>query len=234
MKNVLIVIAARGGSTRVPRKNVTPLCGEPLLNYTLRQVAQAGLTERTVVSTDDAEITALSEAAGIRALQRPLELASHTASTEAVLLHALQQAPDRDSIEWIVTLPPTHPFRKPETIKECIEEAMALPPEFECLFSVTETLGDYWKKNAEGGYERLFKEAPRSQQERKRLGFGLYEENSAIYVTRAEAIARGGGKAGTILGKHACPQPIDAIEAVDINTHFDLQVAEALIKAHDA
>ena len=89
------IIPARGGSKRVPRKNVRPFAGRPMLEWPIGIAAESGLFEHIVVSTDDDEIASVANAAGARVpFRRPLELADDHASSAAVVEHALQWLAD--------------------------------------------------------------------------------------------------------------------------------------------
>ena len=218
---MIIAVPARGGSKRVPRKNLQPLAGVPLLAHTLRAVAGAGLDAPVFVSTEDAEIAALATEYRVRAVDRPPDLAEDAASTEAVLLHVLDTvAGEGVAPTWIMTLPPTAPFRRAETIRAFADEVRRHPEAQDCLISVTEDRGDYWLMEKDGVLRRLFPDAPRRQQDRT----PLYEENSAVYVTRVKALRA----TGSILGRRVRGLPIDPLEAFDINTARDLQIAEAI------
>jgi CMP-N,N'-diacetyllegionaminic acid synthase len=219
--NLWVVVPARGGSTRVPGKNLRALAGAPLLTYTLRLVGASGLADRTVVSSDDPTALALARSHGVRALERPAALATAEASTESVLLHALDTlAAEGAAFAWVMTLPPTSPFRRVETVRAFVAASMegdALP---DCLMTVTEDRRDLWQRGADGRLRRLFPEAPRRQQERE----PMYEENSAIYLTKVEALRA----TGSVLGRSVGGVVIDPLEAWDINSEFDFVVAEVL------
>ncbi|WP_271570350.1 acylneuraminate cytidylyltransferase family protein [Bradyrhizobium sp. CCBAU 11386] len=220
---MIVVVPARAGSKRLPFKNIALLAGRPLLWYTLQGAREAGCLADLVVSTDAEVIADLARAAGARVLMRPTELADDTASTEAVLLHVLDVlAGEGRNDDWVMTLPPTSPFRTAGTISAFFEGARELPDNIDCLMSVTETRGDYWRRMADGSFQRLFPDAPRRQQDRE----PLFEENSAVYVTRASALRQ----TGSILGRAVRAFAIRPREALDINTPEDLALAEALLR----
>lgn len=228
----MIIVPARGGSKRIPRKNVAPLGGKPLLQYTLEQIAGAKCTDRAMVSTDDAEIAALSRAAGIRVIDRPAALASDDASTESVLLHALDVLEAEGTVpEWIMTLPPTSPLRTPATILHFLHEAAQVAPDVDCLFSVTQRLQRFWKKDPAGIMRAVFPDAPGNKKLRRERGEILYEENSAVYLTRVRALraAHAAGSAAAIFSHTSVGIVIDATEEIDIDVPDDLRRAERLL-----
>lgn len=91
-RSFVAVIPARGGSKRVPRKNVRPFLGVPLIQRTIRTVLEAGVFDRLVVSTDDDEIARLAEDAGAEVpFMRPAELADDHTATASVIRHAIER-----------------------------------------------------------------------------------------------------------------------------------------------
>ena len=221
----MAVIPARGGSKRAPRKNIRPLGNRPLLGYTIAAAHEAGLGDATLVSTEDAEIAETATRLGCRVLQRPDALATDAASTESVLLHALDEAARQGwHPEWILTLPPTSPFRRARTIRFFLDRAADAG--VDCLFSVTETRADLWRGDAAGKIVRLFPDAPRRQQDRA----PLYEENSAVYVTSVAALRA----TGSVLGVSQRAVAIDPLEGFDINSELDFAIANALVTAEPA
>jgi len=96
LSNVAI-IPARGGSKRIPRKNLLPFVGVPMIVRSIRTALESGLFEQVVVSTDDAEIADIARAHGAQVpFMRPAELADDYTGTAAVIVHALRQLPSFD------------------------------------------------------------------------------------------------------------------------------------------
>lgn len=219
---MIIIIPARGGSKRVPNKNIYLLKGKPLLSYTIEAIADTGLNISTYVSTDDKKIAEIASSyPNVEVIIRPPEIATDTASTESVIIHVLDYLYKQNQMpEWVMTLAPTSPFRSAKTILNFIELAKKTPVDIDCLISLTENYGDFWSMKENGQLERLFKDAPRRQQDR----VPLYEENSAIYLTRIKTLIN----TGSILGNKVCGIPISWIEGFDINNLEDIKVAEAL------
>jgi N-acylneuraminate cytidylyltransferase len=115
------VIPARGGSKGVPRKNLRTLLGRPLIAWSIDAARQARLIDRVVVSTEDAEIAEVARREGAEVLPRPAELATDTATTKAVLEHAVAAlSPDE-----LVVLQPTSPVRVGGLVDRAIERFLA-------------------------------------------------------------------------------------------------------------
>lgn len=119
-KKVLALIPARGGSKRLPRKNVLPLAGKPLVGWTIEAAIQSKYIDRVIVSTDDQEIIHISESFGAEVPEvRPSELSGDLATTESVVFHILEKYGNGQDI--LVLLQPTSPLRDANNIDEAIE-----------------------------------------------------------------------------------------------------------------
>src|SRR6266542_3101672 len=119
----LAVIPARGGSKGVPRKNIRPLLGRPLLAYTAEAALGARGVRRAVLSTDDAEIAEVGRECGLDVpFLRPAELALDDTPTLPALQHAVGFLEARgDRFDYICLLQPTQPLRTAEDIDRCID-----------------------------------------------------------------------------------------------------------------
>lgn len=122
----LVVIPARGGSKGIPRKNLLPVGGRPLIGWTIAQALEARDDVIVVVSTEDEEIAEISRAHGARVIDRPAALAADTAPTEPVILHAMDVIEGEGvTLDAVVLLQATSPVRKPGTIVRAIEQFRA-------------------------------------------------------------------------------------------------------------
>jgi CMP-N,N'-diacetyllegionaminic acid synthase len=218
-KSILAVIPARGGSMGVPRKNIKPLNGKPLILYTLETAAQVREIDLVVVSTDDAEIAAVARGAGVRVIVRPPELATASASTELALLHALSALASERSFDYVLTLEPTSPFRRAETVSRCIREIV--DKRGVSLLSVRETRASLGRL-VDGRFHRLDPSAPRRRQDRT----PLYSEASTVYVTAASHLR----DHRSVVAADWLAVEVDERESFDINTPLDFAVAEAICK----
>lgn len=121
-KRVLAVIPARGGSKRVPRKNIRPVAGKPLLAWTIDAAKASKYIDRCIVSTDDEEVADIARQCGAEVpFMRPAELAQDESSSIEMLRHAARKLPDHDII---VLLQPTSPERTAADIDAALEVGM--------------------------------------------------------------------------------------------------------------
>jgi len=135
---ILGLIPARGGSKRLPRKNVLPLAGRPLIAWTITAALEAHTIERVIVSTDDAEIADTAHHHDAEVLERPAALASDTATTQEVLLHALRVLGEAgEHYDYVVVLQPTSPLRRAGDIDGAIH--LLLERQADAVVSVCET-----------------------------------------------------------------------------------------------
>ena len=222
---MIAVIPARGGSKRVPQKNIATISNKPLISYTIQAFRAAELDIPLFVTTDDLAIAEVAKNEGVNVIMRPNHLASDKASTESALIHVLENV--GFTADWVFTLQPTSPFRKPSTIIDVVNEARSAASDVDCIMTFHENRDDYWHINDQGELARLFPDAPRRQQDRT----PLYVENSSIYATRSSALI----ETGSILGQNKIiPKIISVDEALDINTQDDIDYANYILKNKSA
>lgn len=116
---ILGLIPARGGSKRLPGKNIKSLGGTPLIGWTIRAAQESGVCSTIIVSTDDTEIAKISKEQGAEVPSlRPTNLATDTATSVEVALHALELfEAENGPVDALILLQPTSPFRTSETIR---------------------------------------------------------------------------------------------------------------------
>jgi len=118
-QTVLAVIPARGGSKRVPRKNIRRFRGKPLIAWSIDAADASRYIDMVFVSTEDSEIRRIAEYYGATVIDRPPELATDDASNEDVCRHVLAEHP----AGWVVLLQPTSPLRTTEHIDLALERS---------------------------------------------------------------------------------------------------------------
>lgn len=229
MRKVWAVIPARGGSKRLPRKNIMPLAGSSLIRRTVTTALASQCFARVVVSTDDAEIAeeALSAGADVPFL-RPASLADDHASSLDVLLHAvefLQHETDEEPADSVCLLQATSPFLKVTHIQEAInrffspglislstmKEVTELP---EWMFCADYTSGKALPESVTGI------SLPRSAIKKRLI------ENGALYLTQIAYLQRHRSMYDFL--RHGYLQ-MSETESVDIDTLDDWNYAEYLL-----
>ena len=202
MSDCLIIIPARGGSKRLPGKNILPLAGKPLIAWTIEAAKKSKLLAGYAVSTEDKKIAAVAAKYGAQVICRPEELASDEATTLTVMQHALSQI----DADILVLLQPTSPIRKRDLIDESIKEFI------------------------EGGYDSLatgfickYKEYGTCHSRRQELE-GFFYDDGNIYVIKADLIRK-----CDRYGKKICRKLISRWENVEIDDNFDFWIAEQIL-----
>jgi CMP-N-acetylneuraminic acid synthetase len=117
-KTFLAIIPARGGSKRLPRKNILNLCGKPLISWSIEAGLKSKYIDKVVVSSDDTEILNISNEFKVQVIKRPNELASDTSTSFDAVKHAIDNL---ESYEYILLLQPTSPLRNQNHIDKAIE-----------------------------------------------------------------------------------------------------------------
>lgn len=191
---VLALIPARGGSKGVPGKNIKMIYGKPLIVWSIEAALQANKIDEVVVSTDSVEIAKIASKAGAKILMRPSELATDTASTQDVMVHALKNY----HADILVLLQPTSPYRHDGLVDECISEF--LENKYDSL--ATGFICDY----KEYGTNTL----PRQQIQ------GFFYDDGNVYVINAKNIL-----AGDRYGKNIGRKIISRYENAEIDDEFD-------------
>ena len=221
----LVVVPARGGSKGIPLKNIYPVNGKPLLTYSLEMITQVKFDGDVAVSTDSEQIKEVAASVpGIEIVDRPEDISGDKASTESALLHALEVMEERKECVYdaVVTLQATSPLRTPQTVKACFERYEADRDKYDALLTLTETRIDYWIKDGDAHYRRLYPDAPRRRQDRE----PIYIENSAVYITDKQSLIETRSVLGHAVNGYVIPER----EGVDINEPIDILLAEELLK----
>lgn len=229
--NVLGLITARGQSKSIPRKNIAPLAGRPLLAYTCEAAKTSASLSRVVLSTDDEEIARVGRDYGAETpFLRPLELAGDATPSIDVALHALQWLADREGwkADALVLLQPTSPLRTSRHIDEAFQiwrengadtvvSVMETPHRFS-PFSIMKLqdgcLKDFWDQPLP--FDRF----------RRQNHPRLYARNGpAVLISRSSVLF----EKKSFYGERVYPYVMDEKSSVDIDTLFDLHMAEWLL-----
>ncbi|WP_060824997.1 pseudaminic acid cytidylyltransferase [Sulfurospirillum cavolei] len=122
----LAIIPARGGSKRIPRKNIKAFCGKPMIAYSIEAAQKSGCFDKIVVSTDDEEIAAYARSLGADVpFMRPKELSDDHTATIPVIAHAINASvSDISEVEAVCCIYATAPFVQPTYIQEAYQKLL--------------------------------------------------------------------------------------------------------------
>jgi CMP-N,N'-diacetyllegionaminic acid synthase len=215
VSNVLAIIPARGGSKRLPNKNLFPIAGKPLIAHTIEQAQASKMLKGVLVSSDDQEILAVaSRYSDVELWERPRDLATDLTSTDYVLEHILQEV---FGIDIVVLLQCTSPVREPEDIDNCVR--MITEGGFDSVLSVVPSHSFLWSK---AGLPLNYqpKKRPRSQD-----FDGHFVENGSIYAFTVEGFRKHRSRLFGNIGMY----PMGKGEAFEIDTAFDAFICESIM-----
>jgi len=222
MKNIAI-IPARGGSKRIPEKNIKLFGGMPLLVHSIQYaLVNSEIIDAVYVSTDDATIKSIALANGAKVIDRPATISGDLEPTVSALKHVLESI--EDDVENVILLQPTNPLRPANLLKEAFE--IYKEKKFDSLFTVSRNHQKFGKI-AENKFQPFNYSVGQRSQDLEPLFF----ENGLLYITKASLIlpldsARDDSK---IISENAFPFEVNHIFAnVDIDTPEDFEYAEYL------
>jgi CMP-N-acetylneuraminic acid synthetase len=220
MADLLALIPARGGSKSIAGKNLAPVAGKPLIAWTIEAALGSRYVARTVVSTDSAEIAEAARSLGGEVLERPADLAEDDTPMQAVIDHARSELPD----DLFVLLQPTSPLRRAEHVDDAADLLVASGADI--VVSVVEVPHAFRPSSLmrlEG--DRLVPldpDAPLLRQQKA----PLYARNGpAVVAFRREVDLYEGDVRAYVM---------DARDSLDIDTPFDLELADLLLSGRSA
>jgi CMP-N-acetylneuraminic acid synthetase len=220
------LITARGGSKGLPRKNILPINGAPLISWTIDASLKANSINRVFVSTDDAEIAQISLKFGAEVIDRPEAISGDFSTSEDAVLHAINSLKGIGvNVRKICLLQPTSPLRKSSHIDKAFDvlsnkKCKGVVSVFESRYNAAKA----YKISKDGTISGLlFSDAPYTP--RQQLP-NAYFPNGAIYLFTAESFLEN----NTLPRNNVYPLLMQEDESVDIDSLQDLKQAELLMK----
>ena len=222
-KTFLAIIPARGGSKRLPRKNILDLCGKPLISWSIEAALKSKYISKVVVSSDDEEILNISSNFGADILKRPYELANDTATTFDAIKHTINNL---EKYDYIVLLQPTSPLRNEKHIDEAIE--LLEEKQADAIVSVCEMdHSPLWSNTLpkDGNMRGFLREEilnKRSQDLEK-----YYRLNGAVYICKTDKLLE---NKSFFLKDNIFAYIMDRKSSIDIDEEIDFLFAERVIE----
>ena len=220
-KTFLAIIPARGGSKRLPRKNVLDLCGKPLISWSIEAGLKSKYIDKLIVTSDDEEILYISKRYGADIIVRPDELSNDTATTFDAIKHTIDNT---NKYDYIVLLQPTSPLRNEKNIDEAIEllesknaDAIVSVSEMEHSPLWSNTIDDSLSMKGFLKDEILNK---RSQDLEK-----YYRLNGAIYICKTDKLLE---EKSFFLTENIFAYKMPQKQSIDIDTQLDLLIAKVI------
>jgi pseudaminic acid cytidylyltransferase len=218
------IIPARGGSKRIPRKNIRPFCGKPMIAWSIEVAKSSGLFDKIIVSTDDDEIAQLARTWGAEVpFIRPPELSNDYTATSPVIAHATQWLINQGhTLDAVCCIYATAPFIQADDIKKSL--GLLESGEWEFSFPVTDFAAPIFRsfqKIGDGGIEMFFPEhfTTRSQD----LPIALHDAGQFYWGKPSSWI-----EDKRIFDKHSIPLIIPRWRVQDIDSQEDWDRAEVI------
>lgn len=217
---IISIIPARGGSKRIPKKNIKLLAGRPLIAYTIKASLGSKLINNTIVSTDDEEIADIAKKNGAEVIMRPKELAKDDSPTEQAMIHVIELLQKQGyKVDYVVLLQPTSPLRGTDIIDKGIN--FVLESDIDSVLSVCEIQNYYLTGYFTEDYYKLeYDKRPFSHAMPKK-----YRENGAMYITKKDILIKNknrlGGKTKAIV--------MNEIDSIDVDNEEDFRLVEKII-----
>lgn len=213
----LAIIPARGGSKGVPGKNIRPLCGKPLIAWTIEAAQRARTVARVVVSTDDEQIGAVAEQYGAEVVWRPAPLSGDDTPSEAALHHALQTLNVHRGV--LAFLQCTAPLMLPADIDGTVNALRSA----DSAFTATGWEQFVWRRRH--GIAEPLGHRKTHRPMRQQMGH-LFVEVGAVYALRVRNFTRAGHRfPGT-----SAVYPLPAERCIEIDDATDFVLAETLLR----
>lgn len=228
-QGILAIIPARGGSKGIPKKNISPLAGKPLIEYTFNSAKGSKLIDKMVLSTDDDEIAESGRKNGIEVpFMRPKELADDNTPTLPVIKHTVEFLERRQNYtaDIIILLQPTAPLRKYHHIDEALS-LLINNPDADSVVSVAEVphqYNPYFVMKIEEGLLKFYNSESARYTRRQDLP-QVYSRNGAIYAFWLKTLKN----KDSIYGEICLPYVMDFEESVNIDSIYDYKMAEILL-----
>ena len=212
---VVVLIPARGGSKAIPRKNLRTLGGEPLIAYAIRVALRSAFASDVIVTSDDLEVLTVAAKYGARTVQRSPELSGDDVTIDQVIAAAVEDlTAEGDRFELVVTLQPTSPLLRSETLDAAIAQMMA-DATIDTIISACEDTHLRWAARGDNFvplYERRVNRQELAPQ---------FRETGAFIMCRPSVLTT-----GSRIGKRVSLYLLHGGEAIDIDSLEDFNLAE--------
>lgn len=218
--NILAIIPARGGSKGIPRKNVLLLSGQPLISYAIQNAKSSGFQMDVAVSTDDQEITNVSNQFGAEVIRRNKKLASDEVTLDPVIFDAVQQMESKTgkAYDYVITLQPTSPLLSADTLDSAIQKMLNDETIDTLISAVNDPHLSWTTKEVKGVVTVLPNYEARLNRQYLPKNF---VETGAFVITKRHFV-----RPDTRFGNNISVYEVPASESTDIDTKQDWWVAE--------
>ena len=220
-KTILAIIPARGGSKLLPRKNVLPLAGKPLIVWTIEAGLKSRYIDKVIVTSDDDEIQKISLEAGSKIIKRPHKLAKDNTNLNDVIKHVINILEEQYDI--VMVLQPTSPLRKAEDIDNALEIMdQVKAPAVISVCKANKPLNWHFSVKVDGTLKPILQNKIISNRQEYE---STYIPNGALYISKTEYFKI----TNTFYNDLTIAYIMSQEKSVDIDSQLDFVIAETLI-----
>ncbi len=224
MTNTIAIIPARGGSKGIPGKNLVPICGHPLLAWSIMQALATDSIDSVWVSSDDNKILDVADHYGAHPVKRPMEISGDTATSESAWIHAIEIISTLDAApEFVVGMQATSPIRDSTDLDNAVR--LFRHGEYDSLMSVNE-IEDFhtWRIGTDGAPESVnydYRNRQRRQSIEKK-----YLENGSFYIFTPDSLKNNVNRLSGNIGIYI----MEKFKMFQIDDPQDIPLCEAIMK----
>lgn len=221
---IITLLLCRGGSKGIPRKNIKPLNGKPLMAYAIDEAKK--LKYPVYVSTEDEEIKQVALSLEVNVIDRPAKLAQDDSKSIDAVKHALRVLKESEEpIDYVVLLNACTPFVKAEDIQACVD--IARKTKCDSVVSLIEDFSSHPSKLCNLIEDRVYPiSSAHSFETGERQALSkIYKRNTSIYIASRQTIRK-----GTFFGKNTRGYVMPPERSIDINTPYDFWLCDLIMK----
>ena len=224
-ESFLAFIPARGGSKRLPRKNILDLAGKPLIEWSIEAGLKSKYIDKVVLTSEDAEILSIAKDIGVDVIDRPVQLSTDSSTSFDVVKHAVETI---EKYDYIILLQPTSPLRNEKHIDEAVE--LLIEKNADSVVSVCEVdHSPLWSNTLpdDGSMKDFLR--PEVAGKRSQDFEKYYRLNGAIYICKTKPMMN---YKTLFLKDNSYAYIMETSRSVDIDTYSDYLLANLILKEY--
>ncbi len=223
-KSILAIIPARGGSKRLPDKNILKLVGKPMIAWSIEAGLKSKYIDKVVVSSDSHKILDISKKYGADIINRPSALACDTATSFDAIKHTIENIDEK--FDFVILLQPTSPLRKSKHIDEAFE--LLIVKKADAVISVCETdHSPLWTNtlSKDGSMVGFLKDKTLNKRSQDLETY--YRLNGAIYICKTDKLL---DEKNFFINDNIFCYKMNREDSIDVDNEMDLKFAEFMIE----
>ncbi len=224
--STICLIPARGGSKRIPKKNILPLNGIPLVSYTIRAARSSSCFDRIVVSSDDPDVGRVAKEEGVEWDERPPRMSGDEVTKVQVVREYIEREAVANFYDRVACLLPTCPFRSSEDIRKSVELFDHQGEDIPFLVAVTEYEFPIQLALEVEGYKAKMLDSSSYRNTRSQNNRVRFHPNGAIYLSMVDAFM----EKGTFFSEEMLAHRMPPLRSFDIDHPYQFRIAELIVQ----